>query len=220
MTYIFVCLRRLGFEDWISISMDIFCSAGQCGGMHFPPSLWRAEEQALCETERKGETQKRIKGERGKYCSEEERRANNQGFWTRVRVLWNTWGRTGSITQRHGAAVREEGLPEVLLLLLVLLLLPVLRRPVLNEPGYWALCGTKFRRIYDSKKRRDLSPRCRVWVPGLTRFLWRRWSGNPARGWKCRRDTSQVQLETPAAIRASSPVRQTDCWIFENTSLL
>lgn len=44
----------------------------------------------------------------------------------------NTWGRTGSITQRHGAAVREEGLPEVLLLLL----LPVLPRPVLNEPGH------------------------------------------------------------------------------------
>lgn len=88
-----------------------------------------AEEQALCETERKGETQKRVKGERGKYCCEEERRANNQGFWMRVRVFENTWGRTRSITQRHGAAVREEGLPEVLLLLL----LPVLRRPVLYE---------------------------------------------------------------------------------------
>ncbi len=74
-----------------------------------------AEEQALCETERKGETQKRIEGERGKYCSEEERRANNQGFWMRVRVSENTWQLTGSITQRHGAAVREEGLPEVLL---------------------------------------------------------------------------------------------------------
>lgn len=56
-------------------------------------------------------------------------------------------------------------------------------------------------------ERRDLSLRCRVWVPGLTRFRWRRWSGNRARGWKCRRDTSQVQLQAPAATRASSPVR-------------
>ncbi|KAK5865126.1 hypothetical protein PBY51_016315 [Eleginops maclovinus] len=88
------------------------------------------EEQAFCEAERKGETQKRIKGEKGKHCSEEERRSNNQGFWMKVRVSENTWEGTGSITQRHGAAVRDEGLPEVLLLLL-----PVLPCPVLNALG-------------------------------------------------------------------------------------
>ena len=46
----------------------------------------------------------------------------------KARVSENTWECTGSITQRHGAAEREEGLPKVLrlLLLLVLLLLVVL----------------------------------------------------------------------------------------------
>ena len=39
----------------------------------------------------------------------------------RARVSENTWERTGSITQRHGAAVKEKWLPEVLLLLLLLL---------------------------------------------------------------------------------------------------
>lgn len=69
-------------------------------------------------------------------------------FWMRASVSENTWERTGSITQRHGAAVREEGLPEVPLLL------PVLRRPVLNELGRRTLCGTKskFRRIYESQE--------------------------------------------------------------------
>lgn len=52
----------------------------------------------------------------------------------RARVPENTWEGSGSITQRHGAAaVREEGLPEVVLLLL--LLLSALPRPVLNELG-------------------------------------------------------------------------------------
>ena len=119
--------------------MDIFCSAGPCGGIHaalFPPSLSlpvtrgvEPKAQAHCGTESKrGDTEKKKVGERGRYCSEEERRANNQGFWMRTRISENTWERTGSITQRQGAAVREEGLPEVLPPLLLLLLLLLLRR--------------------------------------------------------------------------------------------
>lgn len=62
--------------------------------------------------------------------------------------------------------------------------------------------------------RRPLSSGCRVWAPGLTLFLWRRWSGNPAKGWKCQRDTNQVQLKTPARRGSSSPVRRKDAFGF------
>ena len=78
----------------------LFCSAGPCGGMQccaFPSlSVTRRgepEEQAFRRTERKGETQERIKGKRGKHCGEGERRASNQGFWMKVRVLKNAWER-------------------------------------------------------------------------------------------------------------------------------
>ena len=61
----------------------------------------------------------------------------------------NTWQRSGSITLRHGAAAREEGLPEAL----PLLLLFVLPRPVQTELGLLRGTKLKSRRIYDSYRR-------------------------------------------------------------------
>lgn len=74
----------------------------------------------------------------------------------RARVSGNTWERTGAITQRHGAAKREEGRPKVLLLLPESA--PCLYLS-LSEPGGCARSGTES----ESRRRAGVCAlKCRV----------------------------------------------------------
>lgn len=66
----------------------------------------------------------------------------------------------------------------------------------------------RFMRAERGVSRRDrVRTECRAWAPGRTPSRWRRWSGNPVRGWKCQRGPDRVQMETLMA-----PVRREDVW--------
>lgn len=197
--------------------LDIFCSAVASGGMHaglFPPSLWRAEgdqrNQLSVRQRGKGRHINGLRGREGDIVVRKRGVPIIKDFGWRCaprRTHGNAPDQLRSVTEprweKRGSLRCCCCCCCCWCCCLFCTALTWMSRD--TEPcaglsqssdGYRARIG-----------RQDLSQRCRVWAPGLTPFQWRRWWGNPARGWKCLKDKSQVQLETPAGIRASSLVR-------------
>lgn len=178
--------------------MDVYYGAGphvkECALS--PPSLWRAERNRRNELSVR-EGRREVDPVKGGKCCSEKRRANNQGG------VFDAGARLGEHmgTQRFNYAA-SRGAPWGAAAAGV-----CSACPLLSELGGWTLCGTKLKfGGIQEPYRRCFPPGCRDWAPGLTPFRWRRWSGSPARGLKCRRSTSRAAL-TPAAIGASFPVR-------------
>lgn len=154
-SYISLLSRKLTLKAGVNISMYlfflVFCSAGPFGGIHaalFPPSLWRAEGNQRNQSplwDRKRRHRNGQKRER-EYCSEQERRANNQGFWSR-RTRGNAQDQLRSVTEplcaKRGSLRR--------CCCWCCLFCAVLS---LNELGHWNLRGTKskFTGIHESQK--------------------------------------------------------------------